>query len=207
MRAYKFLDADGRAPFTATEWTPGEWIQTATASPCREGVHACRTADVAHWFADSMWEAELDGEIVDTRHKVVGSRGRLVRLVEGYPAAMRELAEIGTWRARDRAVAALRGAGDHALAERFEQASTLDALSALGGDVVDSTWAGAAAALASDAAHFALHGDHAQSPFVAACAAGHEAAGPAGDQAAYDTGYAAEREFQSAWLADRLDLS
>jgi hypothetical protein len=32
------------------------------------------------------------------------------------------------------------------------------------------------------------------------------AAGPDGDQAAYDEGYAAERAFQSVWLTERLEL-
>jgi hypothetical protein len=206
MRAYKFLDADGRAPFTATPWTPDEWVDTAAAIPCHEGVHACRAGDVAHWLAHSLWEVELDGEIVDSRHKVVGSRGRLVAPVREYPSAVRQLAELGAWRSRDRAVAALRAAGNDALADRFTGAGTLDELAALGAEVDDSTWVGAAAGLAADAAHFAVHGDHAQSPFVAACSAGHAAAGPDGEQGAFDAGYAAEREFQSTWLMDRLRL-
>ena len=207
MPVYKFLDADGRAPFTGTPWTPGEWVETATAVPCREGVHGCRAADVAHWFADSLWELELDGEIVDSHHKVVGSRGSLVRRVEGYPAAVRELAEIGAWRSRDRAVEALRGDREGALADRFTRAATLDELAALGNEVDDATWSGTAAGLAADAAHFAIHGDHAQSPFVAACSAGHVAAAAAGDQPAYDAGYASERRFQAEWIAARLGLS
>ena len=206
MRAYKFLDAGGRAPFTATPWTTDVWVETATARPCHEGVHACRSADVAYWFDDAMWEVELDGEIVETRHKVVGTRGRLVRRIADYPEAARELAELGAWRCRDRALEALRTAGDGELADRFAAAATLGELAACGGDVVDGNWAGAAAALAADAAHFAMHGNRAQSPFVAACSAGHATAGPDGGQDRFDTGYAAEREFQSAWLTDRLQL-
>ena len=206
MRGYKFLNAEGRAPFTATPWTPGRWVESTNAQPCREGVHACRAADLAHWLADSLWEVELDGEIVESRHKVVGSRGRLVRAVDEYPTAVRELAAIGAWRSRDRAVEALRHSGDDALAERYATAHTLAELAALGGDADETTFAGRAAALASDAAYFAEHGLPAQSPFVTVCSAGHAAAGPDGDQAAYDDGYGAERHFQSAWLVDRLGL-
>jgi hypothetical protein len=206
MRAYKFLDADGLAPFTAFPWTPGEWVEASGAEPCRAGVHACAPADLSHWLAASLWEVELDGEIVETRHKVVGSRGRLVREVDRYGAAVRELAEGGAWRCRDRSVAALRTEGNAELADRFAAASTLDDLATLGADVDESTFAGGAAALAADAGHFALHGLPAQAPFVAACSAGHVAAGPDGDQAAYDEGYAAERAFQSAWLTERLEL-
>jgi hypothetical protein len=74
-------------------------------------------------------------------------------------------------------------------------------------DVDDSSFERTAAALAVDAAHFALHGIPAQAPFVAACSAGHVAAGPDGDRARYDEGYAEERAFQSAWLAGRLSLT
>ena len=129
-----------------------------------------------------------------------------MREVDQYGAAVRELAEAGAWRCRDRAVDALRTEGDAELADRFAAASTLDDLAALGADVDESTFAGGAAALAADAGHFALHGLPAQAPFVAACSAGHVAAGPDGDQAAYDEGYAAERAFQSAWLTERLEL-
>jgi hypothetical protein len=207
MRAYKFLDAHGRAPFTGVPWVPGEWVETATVTMCREGVHGCTAADVSHWLAATMWEVELDGDIVESRHKVAASRGRLVRRVDDYEAAARELAEVGAWRCRDRAVTVLRAVGDHHLADRFAAVATLAELAALGEVSDESSFAGTAAALATDAAHFALHGDHSQSPFVAACSAGHVASGRGGDQAAYDSGYAAERAFQSAWLSDRLSLA
>jgi hypothetical protein len=205
--AYKFLDAQGRAPFTGAAWVPGEWVVATDVHQCREGVHACAPADLSHWLAASLWQVELDGEVVPARHKLVASRGRLVRRIDAYGASVRELAAIGAWRSRDRAVAALAAAGSVELADRFAAAATLEDLAALGADVDESTHAASAAGLAADAAYFALHGDHAQSPFVAACSAGHAAAGPAGDQTAYDAGYAAERAFQSAWLTDRLGLS
>ncbi|HEX5614823.1 MAG TPA: hypothetical protein VFZ83_06670 [Acidimicrobiia bacterium] len=206
MRAYKFLDAAGRAPFTSTPWPTDEWIESARVVPCREGVHAVLPDDLAHWLADSLWEVELEDPVVDSRHKVVAARGRLVREVAAYPDAVRELAAVGAWRTRDRAVDALRAEGLDALADAFAAASTLDDLAALGADLDESSWATSAAALAADAAHFALHGLPAQSPFVSVCAAGHFAAGPDGDRAAYDEGYAAERSFQSAWLVERLGI-
>jgi hypothetical protein len=119
---------------------------------------------------------------------------------------VRELGEIGAWRSRDRAVTASLAAGAGRLADALAAAAALADLAAVGGDVDESSWAGASAALAADAAHFAISGDHAQSPFVAACSAGHHQAGDGGDQAAYDAGYASERAFQSAWLTTRLAL-
>ncbi len=203
MQAYKFLDADGRAPFTGVPWTPGVWVEAGAADPCREGVHACLPVDLSHWLTAALWEVELDGEVKRTRRKLVASRGRLLRPVEGYEAAVRELADVGAWRSRDRAVVAL---GDADAGDRLAAANTLDEAAAIGAGEDESTFGGRAAVLASDAAYCARHGTAPQSPFVAACSAGHLAAGPEGDQAAFDEGYAAERAFQSAWLADRLGL-
>jgi hypothetical protein len=203
MRAYKFLDDDGRAPFTGVPWTPGVWVEARAAEPCREGVHACLPADLSHWLSAVLWEVELDGEVKATRRKLVASRGRLIRPVEGYVTAVRELAEVGAWRTRDRAVS---GLGDRDSARRLAAATTLTEVAALGAGEDEATFGGRAAVLAADAAYVALHGTAPQAPFVAACSAGHLAAGPDGDQAAFDEGYAAERAFQSAWLADRLGL-
>jgi hypothetical protein len=214
MRAYKFLDADGRSPFTAHRWPTDGWVVAAGADPCRDGVHACTTADLAHWLHDALWEVELEGEVVATRRKVAARRGRLVRRIPGYRDAVRELAAVGAWRSRDRAVSALRASGTAAevtLAERLEALGQLAELAATGADLDEATPARAAAALAADAAHFALRGEPTESPFVAACSAGHCAAlvheaDEAAGRAAYDAGFAAERAFQSAWLAERLGL-
>jgi hypothetical protein len=203
VRAYKFLDAHGNGPFTGFAWAPGQWVEAGGAAPCDDGVHGCTVDDLSHWLSASLWEIELDGEIVSARHKVVGSRGRLVRRIDAYDDAVRELAVVGAWRCRDRAVGVLTGE----LRGRFAASSTLEDLLALGGDVDDTTYERTAGALAVDAAHFALHGNPAQSPFVAACSAGHISAGLEGDRARYDEGYAAERAFQSAWLAERLSLT
>ena len=146
MRAYKFLDAHRCSPFTATVWVPGEWIEAPSPRPCHEGVHACHAADVSYWLADSMWEVELEGSIVESRHKVVGSRGRLVQPVGDYSRAARELAEVGVWRSRDRAVAALEAAGQVDRAQALSALTALDELAALGASVSDD-WAGAAVGL------------------------------------------------------------
>jgi hypothetical protein len=207
VRAYKFLDAAGRAPFTGVEWPVGEWLEADEAAPCRAGVHACRAGDVAYWITNSMWHIEIEGDIVDSVHKVVGRRGRLLAPVDGADAALNELREVSVWRSRDRAVAALRADGDNALADDFAAAASLEALAALGNRCDDSNFAGRAAALAADTAAFAVEGNHSQAPFVAACSAGHVAGGSAGDQERYDAGYTAERTFQSEFLIQRLSLT
>jgi hypothetical protein len=226
VRAYKFLDADGCALFSGVRWplpdgdAPGEWVEAGSVRPCRVGVHAVRPDHVAYWLSWTMWEIELDGEIVESRHKLAASRGRIVGRVDGYEEARRELAELGAWRSRDRAVAALRGPRvaefglrrkAARLVERMAGCASIAELRDMGRAIAEvtstNTYAGAAAALAVDAARTTLHGEPPEAPFVACCSAGHAAAGPAGDQTAFDAGYAAERAFQSEWLTTRLDLS
>jgi hypothetical protein len=206
MRAYKFLDAGGRAPFTLTPWPPGEWVEAAAAVPCREGVHACRSADLSYWLAPALWEIELEEPVVATRHKVTARRGRLLARVDAYPAAAHQLGAVCAWRARDRAVEALQGAGAGGAASRFAAATTLAELRNLLGEADDATFEGTAAALAADTAHFVLRGPITEAPFTGACSAGHLAAGPGGAQADFDRGYADERRFQSAWLVAHLGL-
>ncbi len=207
MRAYKFLDTEGRAPFTLTPWVPGRWIEAASAVPCHEGVHACRPADLSYWLAPTLWEIELEEPVVGTRHKLTARRGRVTAPVDRYPAAARELSAVCAWRCRDRAVTALQAASEDELAFRFAAAATLEELRRLLSAVDDSTSTGTAAALAADAAKFAITGPITEAPFIGACSAGHAAAGLDGDQSVFDAAYAEERAWQSAWLAATLHLS
>ncbi len=230
MRAYKFLDADGRAPFTGVSWNRDRWVDETAASACRVGVHACRPADLAYWLGATLWEVDIEGVVVESGHKVVASRGRLVRRIDDYPVAVRELAEVGAWRSHDRGLDALRRqvdrtgvsgrrprrhgiwpfrrrpGGVEGLFETVSAVTTLDELAALGDDVDDSTFEGKAVALAADAADRAGWGMASASPFAAAYSAGHAAAADDDDRGVFDRGYIAERAFQSSWLAERLGL-
>jgi hypothetical protein len=209
MRAYKFLEADGSSIWSGTPWPlpssggPGPWVESDRVDPCRAGIHACRADALAYWLRDTLWEIELDGEIVEARHKVAARRGRLVRPIDDYPVAMRELNVVCAWRARDHAAGPLRAAGEDELADRFERCTTMDQLDALGADVTDrldpETRAAKAAMLAVDTATFALSGPPPEPPFIAACAAGYAA-----DD--FDAAYSRERRFQSDWLGERLGL-
>lgn len=211
MRAYKFLDAQGRSPYTGAPWpSPGTWVEAANVRQCREGVHGCTAADLSWWLAVQLWEIELDGDILEARHKVVARRGRLVRQIEAYAGAVRALGELSAWRCRDLAVPALRHGGHDELADQFARCTTIDALAALrrtSFEAVDqSTVAGPAATLAADAASLLERGAPSEAPFVACCAAAHAAVGGAGGRAEYDAAYASERAFQSTWLTERLAL-
>jgi hypothetical protein len=92
--AYKFLRADGSTAFSDFRWplpdgTPGAWVE-APVVPCRSGVHACRAADLPFWVGESLYEIELDGEIVEEGMKVIAPRGRLFRPIEAWEDTTRD---------------------------------------------------------------------------------------------------------------------
>ena len=82
MRAYKFLRADGRGPFSRFAWplpdgAPGAWVG-APADPCRSGIHACRAGDLPYWAGQVLYEVEL-----------VAARGRLLRPIAAWDDELR----------------------------------------------------------------------------------------------------------------------
>lgn len=208
MRAYKFLDDDGCSIYSGFTWplpvgdTPGPWVE-AEVHPCRTGIHGCPPADIAYWLSASLWEIELDGEVTASRHKVVAPRGRIVRRLDEYPVAIRELCALASFRARDRAVLLLRSEGRDDIADPLAAVDTIANLEAFGATLpapLEQVSAGVRSAqMATDAAHYAPSGPLQHSPFISACSAGHQGAD-------FDSGFAAERRFQSDWLAQRLAL-
>jgi hypothetical protein len=217
MLAYKFLDSGGCTVITGSRWPrpdgdePGPWVEASSVRPCREGVHACRGPDLAYWISDQLWEIELDGEIVDTHHKVVGQRGRLVRrITEWSPACASEMGAWGAWRSRDLAETILRDGEQEDLAGEIGESSTLAELAATGARIADALddgdAGGAAAGYAADVARLTLAPSYAEATFVAACAAAHAAALD-GNLATFDAAFAEERRIQSAWMVERLALT
>jgi hypothetical protein len=94
MIAYKFLRPDGTSVFTGFHWElpdggPGRWIE-ARVDPCRSGVHACRASDLPLWINRTLYEIELDGEILEGRSKLVAPRGRLLRRVDAWDDELRD---------------------------------------------------------------------------------------------------------------------
>jgi hypothetical protein len=88
VKAYKFLRPDGTGVFTGFRWplpngALGDWVR-ADLEPCRSGIHACKPQHLPLWIGRALYEVELDGEIADDAMKVVASRGRLVRRVDGW---------------------------------------------------------------------------------------------------------------------------
>jgi hypothetical protein len=94
MIAYKFLARNGTSVFSRFRWPlpgdqPGAWVQ-APIDPCRSGIHACRPGDLPYWVGRSLYEIELDGEILADRAKVVASRGRLLRAISAWDDELRD---------------------------------------------------------------------------------------------------------------------
>ena len=79
MIAFKFLDEQGKAPFTGFAWPVAEWVEAERVDPCRTGIHALRLRDLPYWLGPQLWEIELEGEIVEQERKLVAQRGRLIR--------------------------------------------------------------------------------------------------------------------------------
>jgi hypothetical protein len=201
MIAYKFLRSVRTGPFSGFRWPqPGIWVRAAgDLVPCRVGIHACRTEDLLWWLAEELWEVELDGAVQSDEHKLIAPAGRLLARVEEWtPGCAQEYADACAWRARDRAVQALTDARHDRLAERLSSCGTLDAVLAtarqIGEDMPDTR---ISLTIAGDGALRALTGAAPTSAYIAAHAA-LRLDGPAG--------FAAEREWQSQWLADRLGL-
>ena len=94
MIAYKFLRPDGTSAFTDFRWElpdggAGPWMD-ARVDPCRSGIHACRVSDLPFWAGRTLYEIELEGEVVERPTKLVASRARLLRRVEAWDDERRD---------------------------------------------------------------------------------------------------------------------
>ena len=94
MIAYKFLRPEGTSVFTGFRWElprsgPGPWVD-ARVDPCRSGIHACRVSDLPLWIGRTLYEIELEGEVVERRAKLVASRGRLLRRIRAWDDERRD---------------------------------------------------------------------------------------------------------------------
>jgi hypothetical protein len=186
MIAYKFLRAERIGTFSGFRWPePGAWVR-ATDHPaaCRSGIHACRTQDLPWWLSEELWEVELEGEVRIEEHKIVAPAGRLrSRVPRWTPACSQEYADACAWRARDRAVQALSRAEQLREADELARCDTLDAVLSVTRRLAERVPDGRIIlTIAGDGAFRALTG------------------------APPTTAYAAERAWQSRWLAERLSL-
>ena len=66
-----------------------QWVEAAI-DPCRSGIHACRPSDLPYWVGRTLYEVELDGDVVEERTKVIAPRGRLVRRIAVWEDGVRD---------------------------------------------------------------------------------------------------------------------
>jgi len=204
--AYKFLAAGATGPFTGFRWPvpelarPGAWVEAADGR-ADHGVHACCPDDLAFWQDVELWRAELADPVVEGHRQVIGARGRLLERVPAWNDDLaRSFGEACAWRARDRSVAALHVPGLHEEAELLASCRSLSELRATSKGF--SSRKGLPAALAAyvaEAIDFLLAGDPPCSTYISARAAV-VASGGSEDE------FAAERQGQARWLAERLGL-
>ena len=201
MIAYKFLRHERVGPFSGFPWPgPGAWVRAdEDMVACRRGIHACRTRDLPWWLANELWEIELDGRVQVDEHKIVAPAGRLRSQVEGWtPARAQEFADACAWRAGERAVQALTRTGHTKAASALAACTTLDDALTVArqlAEVIPDTRI--SLTIAGRGALRALTGAPATSAYIAAHAA---------MRLDGSAGYAAEREWQSSWLVERLGL-
>jgi len=201
MIAYKFLRSGRAGPFTGFRWpAPGVWVHAeGDIAACRRGIHACRVRDLPWWLADELWQIELDGDVRVDEHKILAAAGRLRSQVDGWtPACAQEYADACAWRAREPAVQALTRAGHASASAELAACATLDDVLRVARQLADSIPdTKISLTIAGDGAVRALTGAPPTSAYIAA----HAAMRLDGAE-----GYAAERAWQSRWLAERLGL-
>jgi hypothetical protein len=199
--AYKFLRSGRTGPFSAFKWPEaGVWVQTdQRLVECRRGVHACRISDLPWWLADELWEIELGGPVLLDQHKIRAPAGRLRAPIDGWtPACAQDYADACAWRAHQRGVQALTRTGHVTAADQLAACSTLDEVLRVARQLAEALAdTRISLTIAGDGAFRALTGAPPTSAYIAAHAA-MRLDGP--------EGYAAERTWQSRWLAQRLGL-
>jgi hypothetical protein len=206
--AYKFLCPGRVAPFTRHVWPApgGEWVTDAPSQAiaiCLDGVHACRARDLPLWLDEELWEVELDGAIVESDSKLAAERGRLTRQITAWnPGTISDFALACAMRTRDQALWALRRSDtpqERDAADSLARAFTAREVQAVceAAEATASEEAKPVLGYAADAAGSALDDACAEGAYIAAHAAGvlHGA-----------DAEIAERAWQAAWLAERLEL-
>jgi hypothetical protein len=124
---YKFLSSDRVGLFSGVRWPePGIWLEAdAEVERCVSGIHALHAEGLLGWIDDELWTCELDGVVEDDGQELVAERGRLLERVEAWDeTAARDFAGACAARGREHVVGALRTEGH---AEEAQELAGLDA--------------------------------------------------------------------------------
>jgi hypothetical protein len=216
---------------TPTAESAGDWVDAGEPlEDCRTGVHACARRQLLDWIDDELWEIELAGQIVERDAMIVAQRGRLAARITAWDeGTATEFSHTCAWRARDFAFRELRRLGLTEEAEGLVAAAELEEMQTAAVEAFGRAHGGGAelSGFAADAVSLAqgrrpemwqVEGpprlrEPEQTPgaiaanlaFCVAHTAGREAV-LAGAEGGYQRGFEAEREWQLAWLTERLDL-
>ena len=78
---YKVTAEDGSSCYGGTgKWRKGRWRSVkGDLVACERGLHLVTRDQIINWLGPAIWEAEVDGELIDAGEKVVARRARVVR--------------------------------------------------------------------------------------------------------------------------------
>lgn len=92
---YKAFRSDGKTLHGRDGWPipqdgkPGEWVEVrGYIYPCGNGLHIMTKGHLAYWPGPRLYlvDVAVDGEVVECDDKIVVSKARLVRPVDGWNA-------------------------------------------------------------------------------------------------------------------------
>ena len=93
----KFLDADGRGPYSWFEWPrprgkqPGKWVHTSELEMCKRGIHVARGPSALVWIDAKLCTVEVRGSHLIGDDKECWASGRIVSVSQSWNATTQRL--------------------------------------------------------------------------------------------------------------------
>jgi len=225
-RYYKVTDEDGSAMHGGSgKWTRGRWRSVrGPLVACERGLHLCTIDRLPAWLGPVIWEAEVDGELIADRGKLVARRARVIRRLDTWNERTARLfaadcaehvlplfekAYPNDSRPRDALAVVRRYANGEATKQELATAGAA-AGDAAGDAARAAAWdaADAARAAARGAARYATGASARDAAWAAAWAAAGDTAGVAARgaarYAAWAAAWAATGDGEVKWQSERL---
>jgi hypothetical protein len=86
MTLYKVTGEHGESWHGGSgKWVKNRWrTVSGEIIPCENGLHLCRPQDLIAWLGPVIWEAEVEGDLVEADDKVIAAKARVVRRIENW---------------------------------------------------------------------------------------------------------------------------
>jgi hypothetical protein len=85
MRLFKILNGLKSCHGGNHSWTIGEWFEVAgDLIACENGIHLCREQDLLHWLEKDIYDAEYDGEYMESEDKIVVRKARITKHYDNW---------------------------------------------------------------------------------------------------------------------------